>query len=56
MPAAAETPQELVGCVATSRGLSLAPLLKEIAICQCLGCMCGGLQLSGITEIRNSLC
>lgn len=52
---AAELPRELTG-VTISLGLSIALVLNEVSICQCLGYMYRGLQLVGIREIQNSLC
>lgn len=39
-----------------SLGLSIALVLDELSVCQCLGYMYWGLQLVGIREIQNSLC
>lgn len=49
--AAAELTQDLTG-VTISLGLSMALLLKELSICQCLRYMYCGLQLVEIREIQ----
>lgn len=51
---AAELPQELMS-VMISLGLSVALLLNELSICQCLGSMYWELQLVGTSKKQNSL-